>query len=302
MRDSRVCEDQAVKPPSFVYHRPETIEEALDVLAETGSDGKVLAGGQSLVPLMSMRLAAPAHLVDINRIDGLAGVRTDADGVRVGATARHADVERDEAAYSAAPLLRQALRHVAHPTIRNRGTTVGSLAHADPSGEMTAVLVLLNGSVTLRRRGAERVVPAQEFFLGPLESAVRPDEVAVEAFFPTPVARTGTAWVEVARRHGDYAVCGVGALVTLDSGERVESAHVGLISLGPTPIVVDVSEAVTGQPHDAVTADAAGRLVTDAVNPDADIHATAEYRRHLAGTLTARAVKIAAAWAGGRTP
>ena len=289
-----------MKPSSFVYHRPRTIEEALDTLAEIGTDGKVLAGGQSLVPLMSMRLAAPAHLVDVNRIDGLGDVRTDASGVHVGATARHADVEHDEAAYAAVPLLRQALRHVAHPTIRNRGTTVGSLAHADPSGEMTAVLALLNGSVSLRRRGAERVVTASEFFVGPLESAVRPDEVAVEAFFPAPAARSGTAWVEVARRHGDYAVCGVGALVTLDPDERVESARVGLISVGPTPIVVDVSEAVTGQPHDAVDAATAGRLVTDAVNPDADIHATAEYRRHLAGTLSARAVTAAAARAGRR--
>jgi aerobic carbon-monoxide dehydrogenase medium subunit len=290
-----------VKPSSFVYHRPTTIEEALAVLAEVGSEGKVLAGGQSLVPLMSMRLAAPAHLVDVNRIDGIAGVRTDEGGVHVGATARHADVEHDEAAYATVPLLRQAVRHVAHPTIRNRGTTVGSLVHADPSGEMTGVLTLLNGSVTLRRRGGERVVTADEFFLGPLESAVRPEEVAVEAFFPAPAARTGTAWVEVARRHGDYAVCGVGAIVALDAGGRVESARVGLISVGPTPVIVDVTDAVAGQPHDAVDTAAAGRLVTDAVDPDADIHATAEYRRHLAGVLTTRAVLAAAAQAGERT-
>ncbi|MET0642563.1 MAG: FAD binding domain-containing protein, partial [Jiangellaceae bacterium] len=161
-----------MKPSSFVYHRPTTIEEALDLLAEIGSDGKVLAGGQSLVPLMSMRLAAPAHLVDVNRIDGLAGIQTDVDGVRVGATARHADVEHHEAAYVAVPLLRQAVKHVAHPTNRNRGTTVGSLVHADPSGEMTAVLALLGGTVTLRRRGGERRLAAGEFFVGPLESAV----------------------------------------------------------------------------------------------------------------------------------
>jgi aerobic carbon-monoxide dehydrogenase medium subunit len=283
-----------VKPSSFVYHRPATIEEALEVLAQTGSDGKVLAGGQSLVPLMSMRLAAPAHLVDINRIEGLAGVRTGTEGVRVGATARHADVEHDEAAHVAVPLLRQALRHVAHPTIRNRGTTVGSLAHADPSGEMTAVLALLGGRVTLRRRSGERVVAAEEFFLGPLESAVEPGEVAIEAIFPAPPPRTGSAWTEVARRHGDYAVCGIGALVTLDADERVESARVGLISVGPTPVVVDVSEAVAGQRHDSIDAAAAGRLVMDMVDPDPDIHATAEYRRVLAGTLTSRAVGTAA--------
>jgi aerobic carbon-monoxide dehydrogenase medium subunit len=289
-----------VKPSSFTYHRPTTTGEALDVLAEIGSDGKVLAGGQSLVPLMSMRLAAPAHLIDVNRIDGLGGVRTGSDGVRVGATARHADVEHDEAAFAAVPILRQALRYVAHPTIRNRGTTVGSLAHADPSGEMTAVLAVLGGSVTIRRRGGERTVDADEFFLGPLESAVQPGELAVEAFFPRPAAGSGTAWVEVSRRHGDYAVCGVGAVVTLDQGRRVASARVGLISVGPTPVVVDVTDPMVGQQYDAADAAAAGRLVRDTVDPEGDIHATAEYRRHLAGTLTARAVAAAAMHAAER--
>jgi carbon-monoxide dehydrogenase medium subunit len=283
-----------VKPSSFVYHRPATIEAALDLLAEVGSDGKVLAGGQSLVPLMSMRLAAPAHLVDINRVDGLGSIRTAAAGVRVGATARHADVERDAAAFTAVPLLKQAVTHVAHPTIRNRGTTVGSLTHADPSGEMTAVLALLGGTVTLLRRGGERVVEAGEFFLGPLESAVEPGELAVEAFFPRPPPRSGTAWIEVSRRRGDYAVCGVGTVVTLDAEWRVEMAKVGLISVGPTPTVVDVTDALVGQPHDAVDADSAGRLIMAAVDPDPDIHTTAEYRRHLAGALTARAVRDAA--------
>jgi aerobic carbon-monoxide dehydrogenase medium subunit len=288
-----------VKPSSFVYHRPTTVDEALEVLAQVGSDGKVLAGGQSLVPLMSMRLAAPAHLVDVNRIGGLDSIRTDTGGVYVGATARHADVEHDEAAYAAVPLLRQALQHVAHPTIRNRGTTVGSLAHADPSGEMTAVLALLGGSVTLRRRGAERIVDAEEFFVGPLESAVESGELAVEAFFPRPAPDSGSAWAEVSRRHGDYAVCGVGAVVTLDDDQRVKAATVGLISVGPVPVVVDVTPSVVGQPHDAVDAVSAGRLVMAAVDPDPDIHASAEYRRHLAGTLTERAVRDAAAQAAG---
>ncbi len=288
-----------MKPSPFVYHRPTTLEETLDVLAEVGADGKVLAGGQSLVPLLSMRLAAPAHLVDINHVGGLDRVEVRGGGVRVGATARHAAVERDDRAFDALPLLRQALVHVAHPTIRNRGTTVGSLAHADPSGEMTAVLALLGGTVTLRRRGSERTVGAADFFQGPLESAVVPGEVAVEAFFPAPTGpRTGSAWAEVSRRHGDYAVCGVGALVTLDDDLRVVAARVGLISVGPTPEVVDVTEALVGQPHDTADVAAAGRLVRAAVDPEADIHATAEYRRQLAGTLTERALRTAAGHAG----
>ena len=283
---------------AFAGHEAETrrtIDEALEVLAEVASDGKVLAGGQSLVPLMSMRLAAPAHLVDVNRVGGLDGIRTDSGGVHVGATVRHADLEHDNAAFAAVPLLRQALKHVAHPTIRNRGTTVGSLAHADPSGEMTAVLALLGGSVTLLRSGGERTVDAEEFFVGPLESAVEPGELAVEAFFPRSSPGSGTAWVEVSRRHGDYAVCGVGAVVTFDDDQRVTAAKVGLISVGPTPVVVDVTQAVVGQPQDAIDAAGAGRLVKAAVDPDPDIHASADYRRHLAGTLTERAVTDAAA-------
>ncbi|MGH8822928.1 MAG: FAD binding domain-containing protein, partial [Jiangellaceae bacterium] len=177
--------------------------------------------------------------------------------------------------------------------------TVGSLAHADPSGEMTAVLALLGGTVTLARRGSERTVGAADFFQGPLESAVAPGEVAVAAFFPVPDGRTGSAWVEVSRRHGDYAVCGVGALVSVDDDRRISAARVGLISVGPTPVVVDVTEALAGQPHDAADVSAAGRLVGAAVEPEPDIHATAEYRRHLARALTERALRDAVHAAAG---
>ncbi|MGH8776699.1 MAG: FAD binding domain-containing protein [Jiangellaceae bacterium] len=294
-----------MKPSPFAYHRPTTLDDLLAVLAEVGPDGKVLAGGQSLVPLMSMRLAAPKHLVDLNHVAELGGVRVSADGVRVGASARHTEVEHDEAAFASVPLLRQALVHVAHPTIRNRGTTVGSLVHADPSGEMTAVLALLGGTVTLRRRGGERVVGADDFFLGPLESTVEAGEVAVEVYFPAPPPRTGSAWVEVSRRHGDYAVCGVGALVTLDGDLRVTAARVGLVSMGPTPVVLDVTAPLGGahaprvapQSRDQQALDAlaeARRLVGASVDPEPDIHASAEYRRHLAGTLTVRALRAAA--------
>jgi carbon-monoxide dehydrogenase medium subunit len=174
-----------MKPPPVSYHGPEMIDEAMEMLAEFGSEAKVLAGGQSLVPMLNMRLTSPARLIDVNGLTELAYVRTTADGVRVGALARHADLERDERAHAAIPLLRQAVRSVAHPTIRNRGTTVGSLVHADPSGEMTAVLALLGGSVTLTSKArGRREVPAAEFFVGPMESATEPDELAVEAWFP----------------------------------------------------------------------------------------------------------------------
>src|SRR2546423_284460 len=224
-----------MKPPAFTYHRPATVGDALAVLAEVGSDGKVLAGGQSLVPVLNMRLAAPGHLVDVNRLADLAYVRVDGGAVKVGALARHAAVERDEAAYRALPLLRRATACVAHPAIRNRGTTVGSLAHADPAAELPAVLTLVGGTVTLAGAGGSRTVPADEFFVGPLESAVQPGELAVEATFPVPPPRTGAAWLELSRRKGDYAVAGVGVLVTLDADRRGAAARAGGRVGGPGP-------------------------------------------------------------------
>lgn len=283
-----------MKPSPFDYNAPESLEEALSVLARVGGDGKVLAGGQSLLPILNMRLAAPAHIVDINRVAELAYVRVEPDAVHVGALARHADVERDEAAHGALPLLRQALQLVAHPVIRNRGTTVGSLAHADPSGEMTAVLALTGGSVTAARQGATREIAAADFFAGPLESSLEPGELAVSARFPRFPGRTGTAFVEVARRHGDYAVCGLAAAVTLDASGAVESARAAYISMAPTPLVLDLTEAVTGRTPAAADWSAAGEVAAGQVEPEADIHASADYRRHLARVLTARALAEAA--------
>jgi aerobic carbon-monoxide dehydrogenase medium subunit len=264
-----------VKPPAFDYSRPESVAEAVRLLADLGDDGKVLAGGQSLVPLLSMRLAAPHHLVDINRLHELDYVRVSDGTVRIGALARHATVLASEEAAAAQPLLRQALRLVAHPTIRNRGTTLGSIVHADPSGEMTAVLALLNGTVTIASAAGERSVAAADFFLGPLESAVTAGDLAIEAAVPVLAAHTGTAFVEVARRHGDYAVCGVATVVAPDS------TRVAFLSMAPTPLVLDLTGVATGELGDAVR---------DQVEPESDIHASAGYRRHLAAVLTERAV------------
>lgn len=279
-----------MKPSPFAYSAPESLDEALAVLAEVGGDGKVLAGGQSLVPILNMRLAAPAHVVDVNRLSELAYVTVEDGAVRVGALARHADVERDEQAYAAQPLLRQALRLVAHPVIRNRGTTVGSLAHADPSGEMTAVLALTGGTVTAARQGGTRDIAAADFFLGPLESSLEPGELAVSASFPRLPGRTGTTFVEVARRHGDYAVCGVAAEVSLAEDGSVRSARTAYISVSATPLVLDLTEAAGTSGDWAAAAAAAG----ERVDPEPDIHATADYRRHLARVLTGRALAEAA--------
>jgi aerobic carbon-monoxide dehydrogenase medium subunit len=284
-----------VKPPVFAYHRPTSVDEALTALADLGGDAKVLAGGQSLVPVLNMRLAAPAALVDINRLAELAFVETTRERVRIGALARHATTERDAAAFAALPLLRRATEHVAHATIRNRGTTVGSIVHADPAAELPAVLLLCGGAVELASAAGTREVAAADFFLGPLDSDVRPGELAVAATFPVPAGRTGSAWVEVSRRAGDYALCGVGVVAALDADFRIERLTAVYISVGPTPILVDLTDAVAGQAHAAADLAAAAALAQDRVDPDEDIHATATYRRHLAGVLTRRAAARALA-------
>ncbi len=281
-----------MKPAPFTWHGPRSVAEAVAVLADHGGDAKVLAGGQSLIPVLAMRLAAPAHLVDINGLTDLDDVRTDAGGVTVGALARHARVEHDAAARAALPLLGQALKMVAHPTIRNRGTTVGSLAHADPAGEMTAVLAVLGGSVTAVSVSGSRTIPAADFFVGPLESALRADELATEAFFPTPPAGTGSAFVEISRRHGDYALCGVAALATVDDSGSLVRLRCGYLSVTDTPLVLDLTQAWTAGEREA--AEQARR----AVDPRSDLHATADYRRQLAGVLTVRAARQAVAAAG----
>jgi carbon-monoxide dehydrogenase medium subunit len=283
-----------VKPSSFGYSRPESVAEAVAILASIGPDGKVLAGGQSLVPLLNMRLAAPSHLVDINRLSELAYISIDDDHVTVGALARHADVLRDPAAAAAQPLLGMALALVAHPVIRNRGTTVGSIVHADPAGEMTAVLALLDGSVLLTSTGGQRCVQAKDFFVGPLESDVSPAELATEARFPVLPPSAGCAFAEISRRHGDYAVCGVAAVVDLGDGGAVTRARAAYLSVAATPLVLDLTDACAGGFAEA------GKFAMTQLRPTADIHATASYRRHLAGVLTERALQDAAAQARGR--
>jgi aerobic carbon-monoxide dehydrogenase medium subunit len=283
-----------VKPAPFAYLRPSTVDEALQMLA--AGDAKVLAGGQSLVPILSMRLASPATIVDINHVGGLDAVEVDDVGVRIGALTRHRALERDAAAFAANPQLRRTLAYVAHPTIRNRGTTVGSLVHADPSAEMPAVLALLGGDVdVVSASSGRRTIAAEDFVVGPMESSVRPDELAVSAWFPHLPPRSGSAWREVSRRHGDYAVAGVGAVVTLADDRTVASARLAFISVAMVPLCVDVSAPLAGRTADDLDLAAVGELVDTSIDPEPDIHASAEYRGHLARVLAGRALKEAAA-------
>lgn len=275
-----------MKPAPFSYLRPGSLSDALTALAGA-PDAKVLAGGQSLVPLLSMRLASPGTLVDINGIPDLDTVTVTTDGVRVGALARHADVLAHDGARAAQPLLAMALAHVAHATIRNRGTTVGSIVHADAAAEMPMVLTLLGGSVEVASVRGTRTIPAAELFLGPLESSLAHDEVATSAYFPALAAGAGVAFDEIARRHGDYALCGVAALV---DGDTVRA---GFVSVSDVPTVVDLS----GVPDDDL-----GEAALAALDPAEDIHASAAYRSQLVRVLTTRVVRAARASRQARQP
>jgi carbon-monoxide dehydrogenase medium subunit len=279
-----------VKPAPFSYVRPEGLQPALEALA-ADPGAKVLAGGQSLVPLLSMRLASPSTLVDINGLPDLAHVRVDPDGVHVGALARHAGVLASADARRVQPLLSLALGHVAHATIRNRGTTVGSLVHADAAAELPMVLVLLDGTLTVASLRGTRTIAARELYAGPLESTVGHDEIALEATFPALGRGTGVAFEEIARRHGDYALCGVGAVVRVD-GDRVAGARAGYLSVSDVPTVVDLTEALDGSVSRS-SLEMAARAALAELDPAEDLHATAAYRAQLVRVLTGRVLRAA---------
>ncbi|HLL47146.1 MAG TPA: xanthine dehydrogenase family protein subunit M [Longimicrobiaceae bacterium] len=277
-----------MKPAPFEYHRPATIEEVTGLLAQHGYEAKLLAGGQSLVPAMNFRLAQPAVLIDLERVAGLAELG-DGDGVlRMGAMTRQRACERSAAVARGAPLLVETLPFIAHPQIRNRGTVGGSIAHADPAAEIPAVMLALDARFHLRGPGGARVVSAGEFFTGLFGTALEPDELLMDVEIPAPVPGSGWAFGEVSRRHGDYALAGVAAVVTLDAAGRCSGARVALLSVGDGPVLAGVEASLVG----AEPTEEAVRAATDAVgreiDPPADIHASAAYRRQLAEVLVRR--------------
>jgi len=284
-----------MKPAPFAYHRPATVDEALTVLARHGGDAKPLAGGQSLIPAMNFRLARPAVLVDLNRIAALAGIRGSADGLRIGTMTRQRAVERDTTVARDAPLLAEALPHIAHPQIRTRGTVGGSLAHADPAAEMPAVMVALDATFDLRGPRGKRSIAAAEFYTGLFTTALAPDELLVEIAIPRPAPRSGSAFVEVARRHGDYALAGVAAVVALDDAGRCREARIALLSVGDGPVLArKAAQAITGAaPTAEAIKAAADAAASKDIDPPGDIHASAAYRRQLVGVLVRRALQRA---------
>jgi carbon-monoxide dehydrogenase medium subunit len=289
-----------VKPPSFEYYAPRALDEALVRLAEHGDAAKVLAGGQSLVPLLNLRLAAPEVLVDVNRVEALAGITAWDGGLAIGAMTRQSTLERSDLAQERVPLLVEATRLTGHPTIRHRGTVGGSLAHADPAAELPAAMLALDASFVVRSRRGERTIAAADFFTGYLTTALAPDEMLVEVRVPGVPARTGAAFLELSRRHGDFAICGAAALVTLDERGTCDRIRVALCGVGAGPARAQaVEDALHGvAPQGEALASAAQRVV-EAIDPPSDIHGSAAYRRKMAVVMTRRALALAAERAGG---
>jgi len=290
-----------MKPAPFDYFSPATVEEALALLDEHGGDAKPLAGGQSLIPAMNFRLARPAVLVDLNRIAELAYVRAAPGGVAIGAMTRQRAVERSDDVARAAPLLAEAMPSIAHPQIRNRGTMGGSIAHADPSAELPAVMLALDAQFRAQSATGERSIAAGEFFKGMLETALAPGELLVEIAVPPLPASSGTAFLEMARRHGDYALVGVAVVVTLDPRGRCKDAKLGLLSVGDGPVLAtEAGKVLAGQsPSEELLRAAGDAAATRDVDPPSDIHASAAYRRQLVAVLTRRALARAFERAGG---
>jgi CO/xanthine dehydrogenase FAD-binding subunit len=284
-----------MKAVSFSYVRATSIAEACELLRQDGSDTKLIAGGQSLVPMMAMRLTRPRRLVDINEIASLKLIAAEADAARIGACARQCIVERDAALAARVPLLRQALAWVGHVQTRNRGTIGGSLAHADPAAELPLVAQVLEATVLLRSVQRARDVPAAAFFTGPLMTALEPDECVEGVRWPVWAApRTGSAFTEVSRRHGDFAIVAAAAQVALDGDGKCVRATFGIGGGGSVPQAFpEIAKRLTGTKleNDAVT-DAA-HAAAAAMDFYADLHASAEYRRHLASILAARVLRSA---------
>jgi carbon-monoxide dehydrogenase medium subunit len=261
-----------LKPSAFEYYAPTTLAEAVEIKGRLGEDVTILAGGQSLIPLMNMRLARPTALLDLNHVRELSYIDSTTNVLVVGAMTRQRDVERSSIAVSACPLLAEALQYVGHTVIRNRGTIGGSVAHADPAAEIPATLVALRGEVTALGPRGKRTLPARDFFVSHFRNALASDEIAIEVTFPRFQAPCGFAFCEIARRHGDFALAGVAVVV------RPGETRMALLGVGPTPIPFD-----RGDPDGAAAA----------AEPSSDIHTTAEDRRELVRALAGRALDAA---------
>lgn len=282
-----------MKPAPFQYYAPETLTAALTLLSEKGEDAKLLAGGQSLIPVMNFRLAQPAEIIDLNRVVGLDQISVDADGgVRIGAMVRQSTLEKSELIATHVPLLHQTMPYIAHPQIRNRGTIGGSLAHADPAAELPVLMVALRARFELQKVGHSRTVSATDFYIDLFETALEPDEMLTEIVIPPLAPRTGTAFKELARRHGDYAMAGVAVLLSVDEQEKCVGARIVFLNVGNKPILARQAAAMlVGRPLSTESIEhAVHHAMQHEIDPTGDVHASAAYKRHLAGVLCKRAL------------
>jgi carbon-monoxide dehydrogenase medium subunit len=288
-------------PAAFEYHTPGSIKEATALLARLGDDAKVLSGGQSLIPLMKLRLSSPRHVVDINGIGGLDGVR-EADGfLRIGALTRESDLEESEVVRTRYPLLHDTCKVIADPLVRNLATVGGNLAHADPANDHPATMLALGAEVVAVGTKGERTIPITAFFTGPFATALRPDEILVEIRIPTPPARSGGAYLKLERKVGDFATAAVAVHIVLSAGGTCDQVGIGLTNVGLTPIKASQAEAaLKGKRPDAATIKQAAELAAAAAQPSDDLRGSAEYKKDLVRVLTARALRRAIERAEGR--
>ena len=286
-------------PASFEYFAPTSLDEALSILERFGDEGKILAGGQSLIPLMKLRFAAPRAVIDINRIDGLDELGERDGQLRIGALVRHKTCERSELLRGRYGLFGDAARQIADPIVRNLGTVAGSLAHADPQGDWPSVMLAARAEVVARSSEGERTIPIDELLEGPFTTTLRANEILTEVRVPAPGARSGGAYGKLERKVGDFATVGVAVHVALSNGS-VERAGIALTAVGPTNVRAEAAEqALSGRAPDDAAIEEAARLASEAAQPRADVRGSVEYKRNAVRVLTARALRKAVASAGG---
>src|SRR5712691_8366119 len=287
-------------PPKFEYLAPTTLREALTLLQRYGSEAKLLSGGQSLIPLMKLRLATPAYLIDINRIPGLAHLQERNGVLSIGALTREADLERSELVRAKYPIVRDTARVIGDPLVRNLATIGGNLAHADPANDHPATMLALEAEIVATGPDGERTIPATEFFTDFFTTALRPDEILTDIRIPAPPAGSGGAYIKLERKVGDFAIVGVAAQVTIDAMGICTRAGIGLTNVGPTPLKVHAAEAfLQGKrlAQDSITQ--AAQLAAEAARPEADLRGSIAYKRDMVRVLTARALTRALERAGG---
>jgi CO/xanthine dehydrogenase FAD-binding subunit len=283
-----------MKPAPFRLFRPKSVDEALALLQSHGDEAKVLAGGQSLVPLMNFRLAQPHNLIDLNGVEGLDQIKFNDQTLSLGAMVRQREIERSPLIAERLPILREAIEQVGHPAIRNRGTVGGSLVHADPSAELPLLAVALDATCHLRSGHASRLVTVKDFYRGYLLTDIAPDELLVATDFHLPPADCGWCCAEIARRHGDFAIVAVATLLGCGHDRRIDFARVAVGGAGPAPLrVTAAEEALVGERSGPELFRRAGDIAAQAVEPPDDIHASSSYRRHLTGVLVRRALATA---------